>query len=378
MSKRWPDKLVIGLTGNIASGKSVVRRMLEYLGAFGIDADGLAHRAMSPNAPAYRPVVEAFGRWILRADGQIDRARLGRVVFSDPEALRILEQITHPIVREVIGLLVRRARQRVVVIEAIKLIEDGLANDCDAVWVVDAPVEVRVERLMRDRQMSESEARMRIGAQGPQPEKLARATTVIDNSDGYEDTYRQVRHAFNALLGIEEPALPPQPEAVAAGELVIRRGSPSEAANIAAFLNRMQGSTLARADVLHRFGQKAYMLSYVDQQIVGLIGWQVENLIARVDELVFAPGAPIEQAVPALIEAVESSANDLQSEIALVFLPDSALPQVRQLMLASGYEERTPADLRVPDWREAAEESAPPGATMVFKRLRADRVLKPI
>ena len=86
----WPGKYVIGLTGNIATGKSVVRKMLEHLGAYGIDADALSHRAMSRSAPGYQKVVDTFGKWIVASDGQIDRAKLSRVVFPDPEAMRSL------------------------------------------------------------------------------------------------------------------------------------------------------------------------------------------------------------------------------------------------------------------------------------------------
>ena len=85
MSTRWASKYVIGLTGNIATGKSVVRKMLEHLGAFGIDADALSHQAISKGGPGYQAVVELFGKWLLDADGQINRAKLGRIVFADPE-----------------------------------------------------------------------------------------------------------------------------------------------------------------------------------------------------------------------------------------------------------------------------------------------------
>ena len=95
----WPGRYVIGLTGNIATGKSVVRRMLEHLGAFGIDADALAHRTFAPEAPGYQPLIQAFGPEILQPDGRVDRAKLGGVVFSDPQALVRLESIVHPLVR---------------------------------------------------------------------------------------------------------------------------------------------------------------------------------------------------------------------------------------------------------------------------------------
>src|SRR4029453_15109585 len=94
----WPGKYAIGLTGNIATGKSVVRRMLEHLGAYTIDADGLAHRVIVKRAPGYKPVLDKFGTWILNEDGQINRAKLGRLVFADKEALTQLEAIVHPYV----------------------------------------------------------------------------------------------------------------------------------------------------------------------------------------------------------------------------------------------------------------------------------------
>ena len=154
----WPGKFVIGLTGNIATGKSVVRRMLEHLGAYTIDADALSHRVISKGAPGYQPVLDTFGKLRLVPDGQINRTRLGHLVFSDPEALKRLEEIIHPHVRQAIDILIRRAGQSVIVIEAIKLLESGLRNQCDTIWVTDAPQHVQVERLMRKRGMSQEDA----------------------------------------------------------------------------------------------------------------------------------------------------------------------------------------------------------------------------
>src|SRR5512136_646616 len=105
---KWPGKFVIGLTGNIATGKSVVRRMLEHLGAYGIDADALAHRAIAKGAPGYDKVIETFGRYLLTSEDQIDREKLGRLVFGDTEALTTLEGITHPLVIQAVDLLIKR------------------------------------------------------------------------------------------------------------------------------------------------------------------------------------------------------------------------------------------------------------------------------
>jgi dephospho-CoA kinase len=126
VSTKWPEKTIIGLTGNIATGKSVVRKMLEHLGAYGIDADALSHRAIAQGAPGHRAVVDAFGKWVLNASGEIDRNKLGRLVFTDPEAMNTLEDIVHPLVSQAIDIMVKRASQKVIVIEAIKLLESDL------------------------------------------------------------------------------------------------------------------------------------------------------------------------------------------------------------------------------------------------------------
>ncbi|MBN1430876.1 MAG: dephospho-CoA kinase [Anaerolineae bacterium] len=383
MSNRWPGKTVIGLTGNIATGKSIVRRMLEHVGAFGIDADGLAHRAMSPNAPAYQPIVDTFGKWILNAGGHIDREKLAKVVLNDPEALAQLEALTHPIVTQVIDLLVRRAGQKVVVIEAIKLFEAGLAEHCDAVWVVDAPENIQIGRLIQHRNLTEQDARMRVNAQPPQAEKKARAVVVIDNAGGYESTFTQVQNALDRLIGTEETALEPVKEVVSTAppgevEIAIQRGGPKLAEDIARFINQNEGLSLGRTDVLVRFGQKAYMLAYAGEQMIGLAGWQVENLIARTDEFIVADQAPTERTVKSLLGSIEKASNELQAEVSLMFLKNDTSGEIRKAVLTSGYEQNSPADLNVPDWREAAEESQPPETYLVVKRLRADRVLKPV
>ena len=127
-----PGKYIIGLTGNIATGKSVVRRMLEHLGAYTIDADALSHRAMAKGAPGYQPVVNEFGKWILDQHGEIDRKKLASIVFRDPAALAELEGIVHPPVVQAVRILVKRASQPIVAVEAIKILESGLKKNVTA------------------------------------------------------------------------------------------------------------------------------------------------------------------------------------------------------------------------------------------------------
>ncbi|HEY0070033.1 MAG TPA: dephospho-CoA kinase [Chloroflexia bacterium] len=196
---------IIGLTGNIACGKSTVMRRLRKLGARTIDADALIHVILRRGGAAFEPVVAEFGEGILGSDGEIDRRALGRIVFSDPARLKRLEEIEHPIVRRMIEEEIRTAAERVVVVDAIKLFESGWAARSDRVWVVTCRRDQQIERLMSTRGYSHEEAEMRIDAQSPQEEKVARADTVIDNSGTLEETFRQVDAAWeklNAELGI--------------------------------------------------------------------------------------------------------------------------------------------------------------------------------
>ena len=198
MSK-WAGKYIIGLTGNIGTGKSVIRRMLEHMGAYGIDADALSHRTIAKGAPGYQPVIDPFGRWIFSPDGEIDRTKLGRVVFGDPEALAQLEGIIHPLVLQGVDWLINRSTQPVIVVEAIKLLEVSLSRTCDSIWVTYTPPEMQLARLMVNRKMSEAEARQRIAAQPPQEQKLAAANIVIRNDSSFEETWKQVTAAWKTV-----------------------------------------------------------------------------------------------------------------------------------------------------------------------------------
>jgi dephospho-CoA kinase len=199
--------ILLGLTGNIACGKSTVMRRLRELGARTIDADALIHVILRRGGAAFEPVVAEFGDGILGPDGEIDRRALGRIVFSDPARLKRLEEIEHPIVRRMIEEEIRTASEPVVVVDAIKLFESGWADRSDAVWVVTCRRDQQIERLVSTRGYTREEAVMRIDAQSPQEEKVARADTVIDNSGTLEETFRQVDVAWeklNAELGIIE------------------------------------------------------------------------------------------------------------------------------------------------------------------------------
>src|SRR3954454_8791523 len=188
---------IIGLTGNIACGKSQVANILRELGAELIDADRVAHELLEPGTPEYGRIVERFGRDILLPDGVIDRRKLGGVVFADPAALRDLEQILHPGVRPRIRARFAAAQASVVVVEAIKLLEVGLYLETDAVWVVTADRETQIERLMESRGLSRAEAELRVDSQPLQEDKTRRADVVIENDGDLERTRAQVRAAWD-------------------------------------------------------------------------------------------------------------------------------------------------------------------------------------
>ena len=193
-------RLIIGLTGNIATGKSTVLEYLRRKGAHIIDADKLAHRAMAPGGPAYAPIVAAFGPGILAEDGSIQRAALGRIVFADAEALRRLEEIVHPAVFVLAQAELAQTDAPVVVVEAIKLLEaKRLLTLCQEVWVVTADPDVQMRRLLQERGMSEAEARQRMAAQSPQAEKVKQATRVIANNGSTQALYAQLDAIWNEI-----------------------------------------------------------------------------------------------------------------------------------------------------------------------------------
>ncbi len=375
----WPGKYVIGLTGNIATGKSVVRRMLEHLGAYTIDADALSHRVISKGAPGYQPVLQTFGMWLLDQDRQINRKKLGRLVFGDPEALAQLEAIIHPYVGQAIDILVRRASQRVVVIEAIKLLESDLRTRCDTLWVADAPPEIQVERLMRKRGLGRDEALHLVQMQAAQNVKVAAADVVITNHGSYDDLWKQVNQAWKQIFPGERTDPTTQVITRPVGSLSLQRAKPRDAQKIAELVTRLsQGKRRMTQDqVMEAFGDKAFLLLLRDRELVGIVGWQVENLVARITDLFLDPRVAPEQALPLLIQEVERASGDLQCEAALIF-PPLELGGLDRVWKQLGYERRAPDTLGVQAWEDAALESMPGGSTLFFKQLRTDRVLRPI
>lgn len=203
--------------------------MLAELGAEVIDADAVAHEVMRAGTPTWQHVVDEFGQVILRPDGEIDRVRLGNQVFANPADLARLEAIVHPAViaaverrlqelqdvqsgaRPVVESVPGRPRElawsrRVAVLEAIKLVESGIHERCDELWVVTCTREQQIRRLMEARGLGLKEAEVRVDAQTPQNEKVGLADVVIDNSGDLERTRLQVRREWERIVSLGSDA----------------------------------------------------------------------------------------------------------------------------------------------------------------------------
>lgn len=205
MEKHQPVQthMIIGLTGNIGSGKSSVRKMLERIGALGIDADRVAKDALKKDSPAFPRVRNLFGDDILDKQGEIDRKKLGAIVFQDPVRLKQLEEISHPLVSGACKNIIANSPLPIIVIEAIKLLESDLAPLCQSIWVVETPLDAVYQRLEQSRGMSRADVDARLAKQSSVAEKKRRADVVIDNSASSQNTWQQVQSAIVSSMGTD-------------------------------------------------------------------------------------------------------------------------------------------------------------------------------
>jgi len=236
-------------------------------------------------------------------------------------------------------------------------------------------------RLIQKRKMSGEDAWERIHSQSDQKIKLDAADVIINNEKTFEETWKQVAAAWQLTVPAQ-PAPPPvrvKTKTVELGEVDVRRARPQEAKDIAKFITQITKGErqLTSEDIMAAFGEKAFLFLSRGDKIVGLIGWQVENLVARVDDVYLEANLPLVESMKALTTQVEKASKELQCEAALLFLPPQ-LAQHTQVWKTLEYTARAVKDLGVRAWQEAAMESMPPGTVMLFKQLRVDRVLRPV
>ena len=386
------DKIVIGLTGNIATGKSLILRMLQELGATVIDADKLAHQTMRSGTAVYGAIIEEFGKFIVDDEGEIDRAKLGQIVFSNPDALTWLESVTHPAVREMIVKRINEAPTEVVAIEAIKLFEAGLAEQCQSNWVVMAPPELQLKRLVERRKMSPDVAKQRIKAQSSQKEKATKADVIIDNSGELVKTWGIVKKHYTAVVekhskATPAPAAPAPPPAAApaapavadVGAITIRRAKPNDLGTISQLIADSTKGALNpdTSEMMESLFSRAYIVAANGEQVVGVAGWQTENLIAGLQDVYVLQEDLWTSVGGKMLEMIHEEVDKLSCEVIIAFIATQSGATPIEFLQSQGYEQSEAKDLGYM-WTEAAAEWQPENTVILFKKLREQRIMVPM
>jgi len=367
-----PDKYIIGLTGNIATGKSLVLKMLSEMGAYTIDADTIAHRVIRSDGPAYQPILDTFGRWLLNEENEIDRGKLGKLVFADASALALLESIVHPAVEKAVDALLNTCAPEVVAIEAIKVLEGGIGPICDAIWVVDAPRETQIQRLVAKRGFAPDQAAVRVDLQGDGSDKRSKADVIIDNNGSAGQTWEQIAKAWSEIdppssrvPDVNDPLSP------------VRRALPADFNRLNTYLG-----SLANVD------EMAYLFHTTRGQVTGAAGWYTENFIGHLSVIKVDPSTNTELAVRRLVSVVEQAAAALKNEVLFVYAPQK-LPNGDQVLGELGYSQKNPNsdntssyNLGTRAWNEAVTRTAAmienPKFVLWYKVINPERVLRPL
>jgi dephospho-CoA kinase len=341
---------IIGITGNIATGKSVILRMLANTGALAIDADLLAHRMLYPGGPAYQPVIDAFGLDILTDDQMISNQKLGQIVFHDPKRLRQLEALVHPPVINAIHKRVQAAKTPIVAIEAIKLLESGLADYCDQVWVSHASYDHQVQRLLNSRGLTEEQARTRIKLQPPQASKLSRADVIISTEGSFKDTWERTQKALNDTIQVSNKDAPAHinnsPDNIAK---TVNSFSVAQLESSWQVLSNTSVTTL-----YVNLGSKKVILIVKEETILAFVIWDNWNFTATLEK-VYPPGY-FQDAPELAFDAYEKHARIAQSEILLV--SETVRENINPAHFPLEFTQHLPDSLFYPAWKTAANKAA--------------------
>jgi len=341
------NRLLIGLTGNIATGKSVVRRMLVNHGALGLDADVIAHRMLYPGGKAYQPVIDVFGADILTPQKEISRVKLGKVVFSNPDRLKALEDLVHPAVTADIEERTNRASLPVGVIEAIKLLETPLAGFCQSIWVSQASPAHQMERLLHARMMSEALARERISAQSPQAEKLKQADVVINTESDFSQTWKQVRQALNDTIQLE--ATLPTPHIKINPKFNVHTAGAFPAEALETFWAAHSGRE--SDDLYQHLAFNVVQVITHQKQITAILICEDWNFTSSLKAVIASPEVHVPMAV--ILEAFQTAAIERQSELLILSEQVLANWPADEAPDPFGYRRQSARDFTFPAWRQA-------------------------
>ncbi|MEA3326078.1 MAG: dephospho-CoA kinase [Chloroflexota bacterium] len=340
------DAKIIGVTGNIATGKSVLRRMLVNSGALGIDADELAHRMIYTQGLAFKVVVKTFGEKILSEDGSISHGKLGQIVFNDPEALIKLEKLVHPFVIEAIHTRVDQSCCSLVVIEAIKLLEAGLGDICDAIWVSHASSDLQLERLMHIRNMTCHEAKLRISSQPLQDEKITRADVVINTEGSFYSTWQHVQRALNDTIHLDTNAEPQNLNSFTEWTFQSARETPQ--VQLEAFWHTHTEKD--SSNLYEHLGSHMLLPLYFEGQLTAIVIWENWNFTATLKSII--PASLFGSSSTVIFEAFQEDARVKQSEILL--LSEELAHKFGLQTSTAGFENYHIDQLVYPAWHQAA------------------------
>ena len=409
----YAGKVIVGLTGNIATGKSAVMRLAKEHGALTIDADKIVHELMDNDATMQAAIAVAFGPEVRREDGRINRKKLGEIAFADPTAMQDLEAMVHPAVGKEVDARILASEQSVVFIEAIKLLEGNLRDICHQIWVTRCSPQRQLERLRVCRGMETEVAAVRIKAQPPQEEKVAQSDILVDTNGLMKDTEAQFNIAWARL---PDPATAPaknrlplpkdaehgrakpltgrlvSPKGAAPkkstaqvrpprlkpserpDDLQVRRARPSDIPSILLLIqNATEGRIkMKRAELLMALSERGYFIGQVGSDISTVIGYNIDSQVARIDEIYIHPLEMATQTGKAVLEDIEISAASHMGQIIVAFLPQDAPAPIRDLFTAEAYEPM-PFDEMARGWQLAVEESQPENTEYLVRLLRDTR-----
>ncbi|MCP4415155.1 MAG: dephospho-CoA kinase [Chloroflexi bacterium] len=409
----YTGKLIVGLTGNIATGKSAVMRLAKEQGATIIDADKIVHELMDNDADMQAAIAVAFGPEVRREDGRINRKKLGEIVFADPAALQDLEAMIHPAVGQLLDARILASERSVIFIEAIKLLEGNLRDICHQIWVTRCVPQRQLERLRVCRGMETEIAAVRIKAQPAQEEKVAQSDVLIDTNGLMKDTEAQfnigwarlpdpatvplmarlplpdkaetglTRPLTGRLVSSKKPTVkkstmtvrPPRLEPSERPEsLQVRRARPSDIPSILLLIQKATDGKIKmkRTDLLLALSERGYFIGQLGSDISTVIGYNIDSQVARIDEIFVHPLEMATQTGKAVLEDIEISAATHMGQIIVAFLAKDAPAPIRELFESAGFEPM-PLQEMAANWQVAVEESMPENSDYLVRLLRDTR-----
>ena len=401
---------VIGLTGNIGTGKSAIMKVAAERGALTIDADQVVHQILENDSGIQEKIGATFGGDVRHPDGKINRPALGSIVFADESKLGQLEEILHPQVRENISQQVKSADAPLVMIEAIKLLEGPLKELCDAVWVANCGKLLQLQRLVIARGMDDEEAFKRIAAQSPQSEKVAQADLIIDTTGTLADTQSQVNAALDDILSEDKsaasesaavtagstpnsketvvaPTITPEMWAQAATqkeaaltpaedvEVTVRRARPSDIPSIMLLIHKATDGKVQpkRAEILHSLSDRGYLIGQTGTEITAIAGWYTDKGFAAIEQIYIHPQETAKTTGMALLDEIHKTAYELMAEAIFAFMATDMPEFIRELLLEKGFKVE-PADSFPKVWRDTLLDIQPIGTEALVYKLIEMRI----